>query len=154
MQLESNWLGNEKDWFEREVLDGKGLKQYCGSASIWCWIGSEYDFHFYADPDLDPNLDPDWHQNNADPHAYPTPSFAHVGKLGKILLLLFTVMSVYNVFLFLSLWLTDNSGPRSTRKLLEFLLKERRKNYLFFVSGPINSFTEFLLTHMHQIFII
>jgi hypothetical protein len=70
-------------------------------------------FHFDADPDLDP----DWHQNNADPHADPTPSFAHVGKLGKILLFLFTVMSVYNVFLFLSLLLTDNSGPRSTRKL-------------------------------------
>jgi hypothetical protein len=25
---------------------------------------------------------PDWHQNNADPIADPSPSFAHFGKLG------------------------------------------------------------------------
>ncbi len=25
---------------------------------------------------------PDWHQNNADPNADPSPSFAHFGKLG------------------------------------------------------------------------
>ncbi len=36
-------------------------------------------FHFDAepDPDQDPNLD--WHQNDADFHADPTPSFTHVG---------------------------------------------------------------------------
>ncbi len=33
-------------------------------------------FHVDADPDADP----DWHQNNADPHADPTKSFTHVGK--------------------------------------------------------------------------
>jgi hypothetical protein len=27
--------------------------------------------------------DPDWHQNNADPHADPTVSFTHVGKQKK-----------------------------------------------------------------------
>ncbi len=32
--------------------------------------------HFDADPDPDPY----WHQNNADPHADPTPSFTHVAK--------------------------------------------------------------------------
>jgi hypothetical protein len=29
---------------------------------------------FNADPG------PDWHQNDADPHTDPTPSFTHVGK--------------------------------------------------------------------------
>jgi hypothetical protein len=33
-------------------------------------------FNFDADPD--PNTD--WHQNDADPHAYPTPSFTHAEK--------------------------------------------------------------------------
>lgn len=31
-------------------------------------------FHFDAGPD------PDWHQNDAKPHADPTPTFTHVGK--------------------------------------------------------------------------
>jgi hypothetical protein len=35
-------------------------------------------FHFDGDPD------PDWQQNNTDPHAEPTPRFTHVGKLGNI----------------------------------------------------------------------
>jgi hypothetical protein len=35
-------------------------------------------FHVDADPDLD--LHPDWHLNDADPHADPTLSFTHVGK--------------------------------------------------------------------------
>ncbi len=46
------------------------------------------DWHcFDADPnpnfhvDADPDPDPEWHQNEADPHADPTPSFTHVGKL-------------------------------------------------------------------------
>jgi hypothetical protein len=30
--------------------------------------------------DADPNPDPDWHQNNADPHADPTSSYTHVEK--------------------------------------------------------------------------
>jgi hypothetical protein len=33
-------------------------------------------FHFDADQDLDA----DWHQNNANPHADPTPHFTHIGK--------------------------------------------------------------------------
>ncbi len=32
------------------------------------------DFRVGADPD------PDWHQNDADSHADPNPSFTHVGK--------------------------------------------------------------------------
>ncbi len=41
---------------------------------------------FDADPDLDPNFhveadpDPDWHQNEADPHADPNPSLQMLGK--------------------------------------------------------------------------
>jgi hypothetical protein len=38
-------------------------------------------FHVDAYPDPDPDLDSaDWHQNEADPHADPTPSFTHAGK--------------------------------------------------------------------------
>ncbi len=45
----------------------------------------------YADPDPNPNFhldadpdsDPDCHQNDADLHADPTPSFTRVGKSGK-----------------------------------------------------------------------
>ncbi len=43
-------------------------------------------FHVDADPDpnfhVDANPDPalDWHQNNADPHADPTPTFTNVKK--------------------------------------------------------------------------
>ncbi len=32
-------------------------------------------FHVYADLHPDPYPDPDLHQNGADPHADPTPSF-------------------------------------------------------------------------------
>jgi hypothetical protein len=35
------------------------------------------------DYDADPGPDPEWHQNDADRHAYSTPSFTHVGKLGN-----------------------------------------------------------------------
>ncbi len=54
-----------------------GTQEVCASCVV--------DRHRYdADPnpnflvDLDP--DPDWHQNDASPHADPTPSFTHVGK--------------------------------------------------------------------------
>jgi hypothetical protein len=63
-------------------------------------ISVVYRHRFDATPDLDPtfhfNADPDqeWHQNNANPHANLTPS------LYIFFLLLFTAMSVYNVFLF------------------------------------------------------
>ncbi len=42
------------------------------------------------------DADPDRHQNNADPHADPTPTFT---QFGEFFLLLFTVMPVYNVLL-------------------------------------------------------
>jgi hypothetical protein len=41
---------------------------------------------FDADPDPNfhvdavPDSDPDWHENDADPHADPTPNFTHVGE--------------------------------------------------------------------------
>jgi hypothetical protein len=38
---------------------------------------------FDADPDPNFHVDPDWHQNDADPHADPTGSFARVGKKGE-----------------------------------------------------------------------
>ncbi len=31
--------------------------------------------------DVDPDLDPELHQNNADPHVDPTPSLTHVGQI-------------------------------------------------------------------------
>jgi hypothetical protein len=37
-------------------------------------------YHFDADPDPDQGPDLDRHQNDADSHADPTPSIAHVGK--------------------------------------------------------------------------
>jgi hypothetical protein len=50
---------------------------------------------------VDPDPDPDWHQNDADPHADPTPSFTHVGK-SDIFLLLVTALPVYYVLSFSS----------------------------------------------------
>ncbi len=41
-------------------------------------------FHIYADPDPDQ----DWNQNDADPHADPTPSFTHVGIWDKKIIFL------------------------------------------------------------------
>ncbi len=38
------------------------------------------DQNFHVDADPDPERDPDWHENNAGPHADPTPIFKHVGK--------------------------------------------------------------------------
>ncbi len=46
--------------------------------------------------------DPDWHQNDADPHADPTPCFTHVEKL--FCLLLVTALPIYNVLSFSSLY--------------------------------------------------
>jgi hypothetical protein len=46
------------------------------------WIGivlipdQDSTFHFHFDPDPYP----DWHQNKADPHTDPTPSFTYVGN--------------------------------------------------------------------------
>jgi hypothetical protein len=37
--------------------------------------------------DADPDPDPDWHQNDADPHADPTLSSTHVGKSHLVLLM-------------------------------------------------------------------
>jgi hypothetical protein len=51
--------------------------------------------------DAEPDHDADWHQNDAesDPYANPTQRLTHVEKRGEILLL-FTAMSILNVFLF------------------------------------------------------
>jgi hypothetical protein len=49
--------------------------------------------HF--DVDTDPYPDPDRHQNDADPHADLTPSFSHVGKSEKNVLLTFTAVPVH-----------------------------------------------------------
>jgi hypothetical protein len=38
-------------------------------------------FHFNAGPGPDP--DSNWHQDDANPNADPTPSFTHVGKKRK-----------------------------------------------------------------------
>jgi hypothetical protein len=37
-------------------------------------------FHVDANSNPDPDPEHDWHQNNADLHADPTPSVTHVGK--------------------------------------------------------------------------
>ncbi len=58
-------------------------KHCCGSAFFWCRSGS--DPNFYADADPDP--DPGWHQNSADPHADPSPSFTPVGNLISVIAL-------------------------------------------------------------------
>jgi hypothetical protein len=67
---------------------------------------------FVADPNPDPNsifmpiqvririTDPDWHQDDGDPHADPTPSFILVGNYRFFTF--FTAKQVYNVFLFSS----------------------------------------------------
>jgi hypothetical protein len=42
---------------------------------VLCSVVDQHpNFHVDSDPD------PDWHQNNADPRADPTPSFTHVEK--------------------------------------------------------------------------
>ncbi len=53
------------------------------------------DQNFHVDADPDRERDPDWHQNNADPHANPTPSFTHVGK-SEFSFYLVTALPVYN----------------------------------------------------------
>jgi len=56
--------------------------------------------HADLDPDQTCNFDAqirvwilDWHQNNADPNADPSPSFAHFGKLGLIFYFYFTLLA-------------------------------------------------------------
>jgi hypothetical protein len=42
-----------------------------------------YRHRFDAEPDTDhadPDPDPNWHQNDADPHVDPIPSFTNNGK--------------------------------------------------------------------------
>jgi hypothetical protein len=41
---------------------------------LWIGIVVMLNFHFDADPDPDPG----WHQNDADPHANPTPIFTYL----------------------------------------------------------------------------
>ncbi len=43
---------------------------------------------------------PDWHQNNADPNADPSPSFAHFGKLGLNFFTFFQSNGRLKIFLF------------------------------------------------------
>jgi hypothetical protein len=52
---------------------------------------------FHVDADPDPYSDPDWYQNDADPHADPTPSFNI-----RFFLLLVTALPVYKVLSFSS----------------------------------------------------
>jgi hypothetical protein len=58
---------------------------------------SDQNFYFDANSDLnfyfDANSDLDWHQNDADPQADPTPSFTRRN--------FFTAIQVYSVFPFL-----------------------------------------------------
>jgi hypothetical protein len=51
---------------------------------------------------FDAGTDPECFPNDADTNADPFPSFKHVVKQGKLFLLLFTAMPVYNVFPFSS----------------------------------------------------
>jgi hypothetical protein len=56
-------------------------------------VDANPDPDFYVDADPDP--DRDWHQNDADPHADPTPSFTR-WKISFFLLFV-TALEVYNV---------------------------------------------------------
>jgi hypothetical protein len=71
---------------------------------------ADLDPNFLVDADLDPNflvdadLVPDRHQNDADPHADPTPSFTNVGnwKIRIFSFRLVVLLPVYNVLSFSS----------------------------------------------------
>jgi hypothetical protein len=39
--------------------------------------------------------DPDWHQNNADPHADPAPSFTHDEKSELLFIILVTALPIF-----------------------------------------------------------
>jgi hypothetical protein len=56
-------------------------------------VGLDPNFYFYADP----IPDPDWHRNDADPHADPAPCFIHEPENLKFYLIFITAMPVYNV---------------------------------------------------------
>jgi hypothetical protein len=69
------------------ALQEEYFKQCCDIRS-----GSEFP---YA------NDDPDWHQNDPDPYADPTPSFTHIFQNPNFLILfLVTALTVYNVLSF------------------------------------------------------
>jgi hypothetical protein len=55
-------------------------------------------FHIDADPDQDP----DWHQNDADPYRDLTPSFTLVGKSELFFKFCVTALPAYNVLSFSS----------------------------------------------------
>jgi hypothetical protein len=42
---------------------------------VWHIFDADPGPKFHVDADPDPYSDPDWYQNDADPHADPTPSF-------------------------------------------------------------------------------
>jgi hypothetical protein len=54
---------------------------------------------FHRDADPVPDSDPDWHRNNADPCADPTPSFVNL-EIGQNFFLLFLVMPNFIIFMF------------------------------------------------------
>jgi hypothetical protein len=68
------------------------------------------DQHADLDPnihvDADPDLDPDWHQHDADPHANPTPCFTQLAGLQcfiflmsvKDVIILIILNSIFNFF--------------------------------------------------------
>ncbi len=45
---------------------------------------------------FDADRDPDRHQNDANPHAYPNQCFTHVGKAEFFKIILFTAMPVFH----------------------------------------------------------
>jgi hypothetical protein len=52
-----------------------------------------------CDVDTDPislvYADPDWHQNNAGPHADPAPSFTHDEKSELLFIILVTALPIF-----------------------------------------------------------
>ena len=71
---------------------------------------------------------PDWHQNNADLNADPSPSFAHFGKLGLIFLLLFCCIGRLKYISFFTwvanvLWFLCNCEGHNTLYKLTLIFK-------------------------------
>ncbi len=62
--------------------------------NCFAYLTLDLTFHFVVNPDLDP----DWHQNNADPPAYP--KFYTCWKICNIFYFFITGMPVYKVFLY------------------------------------------------------
>ena len=50
-------------------------------------LGIRIVLQFYADPD--------WHQNNADPHADPAPSFTHDENSELLFIILVTALPIF-----------------------------------------------------------